>query len=156
MIDLRYLIRRIINGRFQINMDEAAFKSNSLDLITQRRDLNFDVLEMISSYLINHPRFITAEMMGDMLSSSSLPVEDAYRLLLSAALGLDPSANDRDRRISAIRDRCRRDRVAGIGEFRVLVFVVKSRSDPAGVSDRRGLAGRQAVDREKLQGRSIS
>jgi hypothetical protein len=71
----------------------------TLSYLEDRRDINFDVLEIISSYLISHPRFITAEMMGDMLSSSSLSKEDAFRFLLSAALGLDSSANERDRRI---------------------------------------------------------
>ena len=68
-----------------------------IDRITQRRDLNFDALEMISSYLISHPRFITSEMIGEMLSASSMSKEDAYRFLLMAAMGLDTHSNEHDR-----------------------------------------------------------
>ena len=52
---------------------------------------------MISSYLIKSPRFITIEMMEEMLSASSMSKEDVYRILLSAALGLDSQTNDHDR-----------------------------------------------------------
>lgn len=59
------------------------------------RGFNFDVLNLLSSYLNNSPCFITKEMVDGLVGDCGISTTDAFVALLLAACGLDSEVNTR-------------------------------------------------------------
>jgi hypothetical protein len=57
------------------------------------------LLERLSAYLNNMPRFIQKNMLNDIVEGCHVSVKYAYEVLLAAALGFDIDSNDQDREI---------------------------------------------------------
>lgn len=68
--------------------------------IEEIREMNFDVLEMYSRYLTDHPRYITKKMIDEIVTNCSVSDEYAYYVLLAAACGLNLENNTRDHQIA--------------------------------------------------------
>ena len=68
--------------------------------LAQIRDMNSEVLGMYANYLIEHPCFITEELINDITLDCNVSEEYAYFVLLVAATGLEMDSSGRDRRIA--------------------------------------------------------
>ncbi len=60
---------------------------------------NDRILRLLAIYLNEMPRFITRRMVRDLARDCALPEEAAYRVLFSAAIGLDTASDPEDRRL---------------------------------------------------------
>ena len=58
---------------------------------------NDRIVRLWARYLNEMPRFVTRRMVRDLSRDCEIPAENAYRLLLASALGLDVSTNAEDR-----------------------------------------------------------
>ncbi len=63
---------------------------------------NDRVLRLYSQYLNHSPRFLTADMVDSLARDCDIPLEDAFRSLFSAALGLETDCNADDRRLERL------------------------------------------------------
>ena len=61
------------------------------------REENRELLRRLSLYLNDTPRFLTAELVCELSSDCGFPENDAYAMLLAAAIGLEIDENPRDR-----------------------------------------------------------
>ena len=60
---------------------------------------NDRVVRLLATYLNEMPRFLTRRMVRDLARDCSIPEENAFRVLFSAALGLDTPTNAEDRQL---------------------------------------------------------
>lgn len=82
-----------------MRIPEDTSDNAAISRIAEIREMNFDVLEMYSRYLVNHPRYITKAMIDDIVNDYGVSEEYAYCVLLAAACGLDIEKNERDLKI---------------------------------------------------------
>jgi hypothetical protein len=73
--------------------------NNAFNKLEYIKDLNFDCIEMMSSYLTNNPRFITEDMIRDLKKSLSLKDKDAFLFLFAAACDMDVENNPRHKEL---------------------------------------------------------
>lgn len=63
----------------------------------QVREENRELLRRLSLYLNHSPRFVTKELVGELVRECGFPEKEAYSMLLAAAIGLKIDENARDR-----------------------------------------------------------
>lgn len=68
--------------------------------IAEIREMNSEVIGMYANYLIEHPCFITKELVHDIINDCNVSEEYAYFVLLAAACGIDMENNERDAQIT--------------------------------------------------------
>lgn len=78
--------------KIDLNEDEYVKFQNIIEII----DMNFDVVEMYSNYLINQPCFITKELVEEIQHSCEVTEEYAFFVLFTAACGLDMDRNKKE------------------------------------------------------------
>ena len=81
--------------QLQLNRDDLPRWETLCD--TEAR--NDRILRLLARYLNEMPRFITRRMVRDLARDCAIPEENAFRVLFSAALGLDTASNAEDRRL---------------------------------------------------------
>ncbi|MBR6570926.1 MAG: hypothetical protein IKK75_10800 [Clostridia bacterium] len=75
----------------------TGFDREQLEELLETAECNLRALELFSSYLHICPRFVKEADIQSLTQDCGVDVETAQRLLVSAACGLDPEENARDR-----------------------------------------------------------
>ncbi|MBE6589969.1 MAG: hypothetical protein E7643_07300 [Ruminococcaceae bacterium] len=71
----------------------------SLSEIKKTMQENNLIVSILSEYINNHPRFLTADTVSELANECNVSQDDAFRILLCAACGLDTAAERWHRRL---------------------------------------------------------